>query len=306
MIKKLLITAPFLILLFFIVYPLFTTHAQEELISPWVSGGREMVNLWFPKQASDSTTGLSVNITAQSVYFIDIDSGQVLYQKNIHQRVRIASLTKIMTIIVALENHKFTDQISVSKYATQMEPDHMLLQEGEKLSLEELLDGMFLVSANDAAEAVAESVEGGRSRFIQLMNQKAQQLGMADTIFANPTGLDEDNIDEYSSAYDVALMSRYAITQFPHLLDISSQYHLYIPPTNTHQDYDLYSGINLLTTYPGVMGFKTGYTPDAGMTLVTYAQKGGHRVLGVILNSQDRRNEARALLDYSFQQLDVE
>jgi D-alanyl-D-alanine carboxypeptidase len=139
-----------------------------------------------------------------------------------------------------------------------------------------------------------------------MMNSKAATLGMVDTQFINPSGLEEDGRDQHSSAYDVALMSRYAISHWPHLVDISSQQHIYLPESPTHQDYDLYSGINLLSTYPGVVGFKTGFTPEAGLTLVTLARRGGFEVLGVLLGSDDRRAEARKLLDYSFKQLGVE
>ena len=139
--------------------------------------------------------------------------------------------------------------------------------------------------------------------FIPAMNKKTLQLGMKDTLFINPSGLEEDDKEQYSTAFDVALMSRYAIKQFPSLVEISSTYHRYIPKTSTHQDYDLYSGINLLTTYPGVLGLKTGYTPLAGLTLVTLARRQGQQILGVLLNSQDRRAEAKLLLDYSFAKL---
>ncbi len=279
---------------------------DEKIVSPLVEGGREAINLWLPQDVLASEGFADApQITAESAYFVDMDSGRVLYSKNPHSKLPIASVTKIMTIIVTLENHNFSDQIPVSETAANMEPDHMLLQAGEKLSVEDLIYGIFLVSANDAAEALAENTDGGTDNFVKAMNERAKMLGMNDTLFINPTGLEEDGKDQFSSAYDVALMSRYAIKQFPHLVDLSSTYHEYIPATSTHQDYDMYSGINLLTTYPGVMGFKMGYTPEAGYTSVTLAQKEGHWVIGVILNSQDRRNEARELLDYSFKKLGV-
>jgi D-alanyl-D-alanine carboxypeptidase len=128
---------------------------------------------------------------------------------------------------------------------------------------------------------------------------------MKNTHFINPSGLEEEGNEQYSTAYDVMLMSRYAINKFPNLLEISSNPHIFIEKNSEHQDYDLYSGINLLTTYPGVLGFKTGYTPEAGLTLVTVAQKNGKRVIGVLLNSTERREDAKMLLDYSFAKLGV-
>lgn len=279
---------------------------ESKIASPWIEGGRTAINLWFPQvaEASDQNDK-EPQLTAKSAYFVDINSGQVLFQKNPHIKLPIASLTKIMTAIVTVENHNFSDEILISDQAASMEPDHMLLKSGERLTVEELLYGVFLVSANDAAEALAENTAGGRESFIKEMNEKTKMLKMNDTLFINPSGLEEDGKEQFSSAYDVVLMSRYAIKQFPRLVDFSNTYHKTIPQTLTHQDYDMYSGINLLTTYPGVMGFKTGYTPEAGLTLVTLAQKEGHWVMGVILNSENRREEAKELLDYSFKKLGV-
>lgn len=272
---------------------------DNGLVSPW-ENGRAGVNLWFPQaQASSSAAGIP-ELTAKAAYFIDINTGQTLYEKNSRQRLSVASLTKIMTAVIALENNGWSDSIIVSERAAGMEPDSMLLKAGESLTVEELLYGVFLVSGNDAAEALAEGSTVNREDFLAQMNAKAAHLGMTDTLFINPTGLEEDGREQYSTAYDVAIMARYAVKNFPHLVDISSTPHIILPETPTHQDYDLYSGINLLTTYPGVMGLKTGYTLEAGLTLVTLAEKGDRRVLGVLLGSQNRREEAKMLLDYSF------
>ncbi|MDO8498904.1 MAG: serine hydrolase [bacterium] len=285
-----------------VFYAFWPKDWNSKLASPWIGKGSSGANLWFP-QVMGVTLDEAPEITAKSAYFIDIDSGKVLYSKMEHARLPVASLVKIMTVIVALKNMEWQDKVYISQKAASMEPDHMELIAGEKLSVEELLDGVFLVSANDAAEALAEAALGDREEFIKQMNLQVELLGIKDTLFINPTGLQEEGRDQYSSAYDMALMSRYAIKHFPHTVDISSLPHILLPRTLTHQDYDLYSGINLLTTYPGVLGFKTGYTPEAGLTLVTLAKKDGHEVLGVILNSEYRRDEARSLLDYSFKKL---
>lgn len=302
MIKKILIVPAVILLIVILAKTLFGAQRTSNLVSPWIERGKTATNLWFPK--AEAYGGQDpFTISAKSAYFVDINTGKVIYQKNPHDRLPIASLTKVMTVIVTMENKKLDDEISISQQAADMEPDHMELIAGEKLSVEELLDGIFLVSANDAAEALAEKVFRDRGKFIKAMNDKASQLGMKDTLFINPTGLEEDGREQYSSVYDVALMSRYAIKHFPQLVDISSKPYIFIPQTANHQDYTLYSGINLLTTYPGVLGFKTGYTPEAGLTLITFAERGGHQVLGVILGSEDRRGEAKELLDYSFNKL---
>lgn len=283
---------------------------NSQLASPvlGISENRLSDNIWFPKK-NDLTYqdfGMAPEITSQAALFVDTQSGEILYQKNPHERYSIASLNKIMTAIIALENRGMDDKYPISQAATEVEPDEMILLPDEKLTLKELLEGVFLVSANDAAEAIAEgTTKGGRDEFIRLMNSKAAQLGMKDTLFLNPTGLEEDYGKQYSSPYDVVLMSRYLINRWPEIVGISSTEHVFIEATPEHQDYDMYSGINLLTTYPGVVGLKTGFTPEAGLTLVTLARKGNHQVMGVLLGATDRRDDAKALLDYSFSKLGV-
>ncbi len=287
----------------FFGYFLWINQTPSSLVSP-ISIGKISNNQWFPEegrvlgQSSDQPV-----ITAKAAYFFDADSGDVLYQKNEHIALPIASLSKIMTALVALENHKLSDILLVSKRAADTEPDKMLLREGETMSVEDLLKGIFLVSANDAAEVIAEETFYSRDKFITQMNSKAKSLGLNQTSFINPTGLDEDSAVNLSSAYDLALLSRYLIRNFPQVLSISSLYHVIIPKTESHQDYEMYSGINLLTSYPGVIGLKTGFTPKAGYTLVTLARNNNHTVIGVLLDSGYRREEAKKLLDYSFERL---
>lgn len=287
----------------------YINYQRQILISPVLGIAKNRIgdNVWFPKEPTQSgeIKDGPKNLTAKAAFFVDAQTGQMLFEKNALEKMHVASLVKIMTTIVALENRSLGDKLRVSKRAAEMEPDKMFLIAGEHLSLKELLDGMFLVSANDAAEVLAEEVTGRREEFINLMNSKAKQLGMADTTFINPTGLEEDGREQYSTALDVLLMSRYLVYKYPEIVQISSQPHILIPQTENHQDYDLYSGINLVTSYPGVLGLKTGFTPEAGLTLVTLAKRGDKEVLGVILGATDRRDDARALLDYSFKKLGV-
>ncbi|MDO8619269.1 MAG: D-alanyl-D-alanine carboxypeptidase family protein [Candidatus Daviesbacteria bacterium] len=296
-------------IIFLAVVILFTyqnpSSNNKVLVSPLVQIGKDVgLNQWFPQKVLGAEIG-GPEINARSAFFIDTKSGQVLFEKYSHLKLPIASLVKIMTVLVALEHKNLDDKFLVSQAAAETEPDKMWLIKGETLTLRELLYGIFLISANDGAEVLAEDSTGSREEFIKLMNSKATQLGMKDSYFANPTGLDEDTNNSYSSAYDLAILARYAVHRHPFLVDFSSTEHIILPITDTHQDYDMYSGINLLTTYPGVVGFKTGFTPEAGLTLVTLARRGGHEVLGVILGSQSRRDEAREILDYSFKKLGV-
>lgn len=305
--KILLVAASLLISALALFMPLPWHKTEKGLTGPLLSEGKSLgINLWFPKEASVGTVlGAETipEITAKSALFVDTQTSQVLYSKNPHQRLPIASLVKVMTALIAIENRNLDEELLVSSYAAGMEPDKMLLIPGEKLTIQELLYGIFLISANDAAEVLAQTTTGDRDEFVKHMNKKAQDLGMKDTFYVNPTGLDEDSESSYSTAYDLAVLARYAIKKFPILVEISQAQHIYLPITAYHQDYDMYTGINLLSTYPGVVGFKTGYTPEAGLTLITLARKNGQEVLGVLLGSENRREEAKELLDYSFEQL---
>ena len=278
----------------------------QTLVTPIVQSDKLKMadNFWTPKEVKAEDDELA-GLTAQAAFFVETGSGEVLFEKNAHQRMRIASLTKIMTMVVGLEQMSPDKMILISDEAAAMEPDKMYLLAGESLRFREILEGMLLVSANDGAEAVAENTTGRRAEFIQLMNSKARNIGMRNTLFINPTGLEEDGRDHYSTAYDVSLMSHYAARTFPLLTEISKEPQIYIPATETHQEYDLYNGVNLLTSYPGVIGFKTGYTPEAGLTLVTIARREGKEVIGVLLGCTNRRDDAKRLLDYSFKKLGV-
>lgn len=288
----------FIVLLFFIRNKNLKTPVN--FISPLLRQEKILgTNQWLPEE--EVTQGLDApSITAQGAYFVDTKNGQVLYAKNPKQKLPIASLTKIMTVVIAMENKSMDDQFLVTQRAADMEPDKMLLIEGEKMTLKELLYGIFLISANDAAEVLAEGTIGNRAEFMEMMNQKARQLGMKDTYFVNPTGLDEDSNNSYSTVYDLAILSRYLIRNYPEVVEISKTPYIFIPQTKEHQSYEMWTGINLLTTYEGVVGFKTGYTPEAGYTIVTLARKNGQEILGVLLGSGYRRDETRNLLDYSF------
>lgn len=283
----------------------FFYQEPEALISPTNHASYSLgLNQWLPQNVLGIQIG-APQITAKAAFFIETKNGEVLYSKNSEQKLPIASLVKVMTVLVAVENRGLDERYMVSQRAAGMEPDKMWLMAQERLTLKELLYGIFLISANDAAEVLAEGTTGRREEFLQMMNGKASQLGMKDSFFANPTGLDEDDNNSYSTAYDLAVLTRYTIRNHPELVNLSKTEHIILPKTDLHQDYDMYSGINLLTTYPGVVGFKTGYTPEAGLTLITVARREGHEIIGVLLGSENRREEARELLEYSFKKLGV-
>ncbi len=261
-----------------------------------------MLDLWLPdlenKQASAAD-----KYTAQSILMYDLSDNKTLMTKNINLKLPMASLTKLMTVIIALENPKADDRYIVAQ-SDLVGEDSMGLSSGEVVSLNDLLEGIFLTSANDAAETIASNYPGGRSAFIIAMNKKAQALGLTDTNFTNPTGLEGDG-NQYTTAYDLLVISKYLLQNHPQILSISSQSSYTIPATSEHKEFDLNNEVNLITSYPGVEGLKDGYTPQAGWCLITYLKYDNQQILGIILNSQDRRGEMRKLLDYSLEKLNI-
>lgn len=273
----------------------------EKPVAEIYSSSGSQKNIWFPKKSDTSDRSYpDFTFSASSALLVDYDSGEVLFSKEENKRLPVASTVKIMTALVALSNAKLSDFFTVSEGAVKTGENSMLLIAGEKLTLSELLYGLMLVSGNDAAVTIAEGIAGSEVKFVQMMNVKVKDLGLSDTRFVNASGLDDDNRAQYSSAYDLAVISRYVWEKYPVFSQITSTYHKFIEATPTHQDYDLYNDTNLLTTYPGVKGIKPGFTWEAGLCLVTYAENGGKRFLGVVLGTYDRRGEMKELLDWGF------
>jgi D-alanyl-D-alanine carboxypeptidase len=176
----------------------------------------------------------------------------------------------------------------------------MGLSENEVLDLDDLLYGLVLHSGNDAAETIADNYKSGRANFIKAMNQKAYSLGLSSTRFSDPSGLAGDG-EQYSTAYDLLVMTKYALG-FSAFAQVVQTFDYNIPKTSVHSDYELENETNLLTSYPGVKGVKTGYTDEAGLCLVTYLNYDGHKIIGVILNSENRIDDMKRLLDFSLKE----
>jgi D-alanyl-D-alanine carboxypeptidase len=254
------------------------------------------VNASSGRRAPDRVTmAWPVLPTAEGVSVVDGDSGAALYGKNPHERLAPASLTKIMTAIVAVENGRLDDRITVdvdsNRLAATTESTVMGLMPGQTVTLETLLYGLMLPSGNDAAIAIARHIGGSEQRFVQMMNDKARALGLQDTQFKNPHGLDVDG--HYSSAYDLAAMSRYGM-QNPTFYNLAVARHW------TGDGFELWNLNRLLGLYPGADGVKVGFTDNAGRCLVGSAVRDNHRVVVAVLRSMDPTGETRALLDYSF------
>jgi D-alanyl-D-alanine carboxypeptidase len=260
--------------------------------------------IWLPNvETVAESRNKTPEITAEAAIAYDLSEGKLLYGRNIKKRLPMASLTKIMTAIIALQNIDMDEEFEVSARAAQVGENSMGLTAGETIGLSDLLYGLMLVSGNDAAETIAQGSPFGRENFIYLMNKKAEELGLSNTNFTNPSGLEGDG-NQYSTAYDLLVMTRYALlnTKFA---KIASTYHHHVPYVESHKEFYLYNETNLLTTYPGVKGVKTGYTYEAGLCLVTYLEYNGHKIIAVLLNAENRRQEMKDLLDYSLKTLGV-
>jgi D-alanyl-D-alanine carboxypeptidase len=257
------------------------------------------IDLWSPLTKFNSSYA-PLSLTAIAALSYDLTTGQTLYARNATKEVPMASLTKIMTAIISLEHPRFGDQYTVPKNALVGE-DSMGLDKGEMLSLQELLYGLVLHSGNDAAETLAANFSGGRNAFIAAMNAKVATLGLSHTHYPNPTGLEGDG-DQHTTAYDLLIITRYALTNFPLFDQVVGTFNITLPSSSIHKEYNLVNETNLVSSYPGVKGVKDGYTPEAGLCLVTYLDYNGHKIIAIILGSTDRRGDMKNLLDFSLQQ----
>jgi len=253
---------------------------------------------WNPSK--QTSTFNEPEVIASSAIMVDLDTGNVLFEKNSTQRKKIASLTKIMTGVLALEHLNFDDKVTVSQKASTIGENAMGISAGEIYTVEELMYGLVLNSGNDSAYALAEASAGNVETFVKWMNVKAGELGLKDTYFADPSGLDDST---YSTVSDLVKLTRYALKS-PKFREVAStlEKELY---GDDHKYLYLYNQTNLLSTYPGVRGVKTGYTEEAGLCLVTYALNDGKEVVGVVLNSIDRKGDMILMLDHSFSSLGV-
>ena len=236
--------------------------------------------------------GTVPRVSAASAVLMDAATGRVLYEKDSHTRRLIASTTKLMTALVALESgHSLEETVTVARSWTGVEGSSIYLRPGEEISLEALLYGMLLRSGNDAALAVAGYCGGTVEEFVSRMNRKALELGMTDSSFANPNGLNAEG--HYSSAYDMALLGRACLENEVLAGIVASKSVTLGARTFTNHN-------KLLWRYEGCIGMKTGYTEKAGRTLVSAARRDGVTLLCVTLNAPSDWADHAALFDFGF------
>lgn len=255
---------------------------------------------WIPFKVTKAETDTPPNITvsAKAAVLMDQNSGRVLFAKNEHEKMRIASITKVMTAILAIESGKMDDVVTISDNAYGTEGSSIYLKKGEKISLRNLVYGLLLRSGNDSAVAIAEKVGGSVDGFVYLMNKKARELGMLDTHFSNPHGLD-DHDDHYSSAYDMALLTSYAMKNKEFRTIFGSKYHT-APNPGEKWDRRWKNKNKLLFRYENSTGGKTGFTKKAGRTLISTASKGDMDLVVVTLNDGDDWQDHTNLFNWGF------
>jgi len=238
-------------------------------------------------------------IKARSAILLDLDTGKTLFQLDPHGRHAPASLTKVVTPLVALDHLRLDQAVTVPVSINQLPWDstRMGLRAGERLTVRELLYGLFLNSGNDAAITLSEAAMP-RATFVALMNARAAGLGMTDTHFVNPIGLDDPG--HYTSVADLARAAAELMRRFPDVAAMAATPSLTLPATATHHAYSLYNLNELVRKYPGATGLKTGWTGHAGGCLIATATRDGRHLMVVLLASPRIFDEAAALLDYGF------
>lgn len=239
-------------------------------------------------------------VSAQGAAVIDVESGRILYQKQGNEKMRVASLTKIMTAIVAIEEGKLDELVTVPDYAIGTEGSSIYLRHGEKLTLEHLLYGLMLRSGNDAAVTIADHIGGSIEGFARLMNEKAEYLGLSNTHFTNPHGLDDSN-HHYSSAVDLAKLTAYALRNKDFQRIVATKV-IQIPQEGESWDRKLINKNKMLRLYEGADGVKTGYTKLAKRCLVSSATRDERQVAVVTLNAPNDWDDHARLLDFGFKQ----
>ena len=255
--------------------------------------------IWFLPVYSNAS---EISVSAESAVVLNADTGEILYSKNPYEKRGMASTTKIMTSLVALEYGNLTDTVKAKLSDVTVEGTSIGLKEGDEVSLETLVAGMLLESGNDAANVTATMIGGSKEKFSQLMNKKAKELGMLSTNFKNPSGLTEEG--HYSTAYDMALLASEAIKNqtFRELCSTRSYKATYGTPQYQRT---FYNHNKFLSIYDGALGIKTGFTKASGRCLITAAERDGVTLVAVTLNARDDWNDHVKMMEYAFGILEI-
>ncbi|MBM7623886.1 D-alanyl-D-alanine carboxypeptidase family protein [Sporohalobacter salinus] len=249
------------------------------------------------------------DVEAESAILMEADTGQVLFTKNVNEELPPASITKVMTLLLAMEavdsgQISLNDMVITSEFASSMGGSQIYLSHKEKMKVKTLLESIAIASANDACVAIGEYVGGTEESFVDMMNKKADELGLKHTHFTNSTGLPTNKGDHYSSAHDIAIMSRELINNHPKVLDWTN---IWIDEIR-NGEFTLYNTNGLINYYPGADGLKTGWTDEAGYSLSATAKRDGMRLISVVMKTKSKEariEESAKLLSYGFSRFDV-
>ncbi len=271
------------------------------------------VSFCFALEEDNSSNG-SMDSTemasnAKSAIMIEASTGKILYEKNKDEKLPMASMTKMMTLLLIMEEIdagrlKWDEMITTSEHAASMGGSQIFLEVGEKMSVEDLVKGICIASGNDASVAMAERIGGTEEKFVVLMNKKAEKLGLSNTHFENACGLDSDN--HYSSANDMSVIAR-ELVKHKKILEFSGIYEDYLRK-NTEKSFWLVNTNKLVRYYQGVDGLKTGYTKKAGYCITTTAKRSNMRLITVVMgepSSAVRNRETTEMLNYGFNTYEV-
>ena len=253
---------------------------------------------------------LNLAENAKSAILIEVSTGEILYSKNANERLAPASMTKMMSLILIMENIekgnlKWNDVVVISKNAASMGGSQIFLETNETMSVEDLVKGICVASGNDATVALAEKIAGTEGAFVKLMNQKAKSLGLKNTNFVNSTGLDAEG--HYSSAYDMAMIAK-ELVRHEKILEFSSIYEDYLRKGSSNSFW-LVNTNKLVKFYSYIDGLKTGFTGDAGYCLTATGKKRNMRLVSVVMgeeSTEKRSADTLAMLDYGFNMYNLE
>ena len=251
-------------------------------------------------------SAMELATNASSVIVMEPTTGEIIYERNSHERRHPASMTKIMTMLLVMEAIekdiiKWDDMVTVSSNASGMGGSQILLETGEQMSVYDMFKGLAVASGNDAAVALAEKIAGTEEMFVKMMNDRAKELGLQDTNFKNCHGLDDAN--HYSSAYDMAIMAK-ELVKHEKIFEFTSIYEDYLRK-DTDRSFWLVNTNKLVRFYPGVDGLKTGYTSEAGFCITATANINDMRIITVVMGEPDsdtRNKDVSSVFDYVYAQ----
>ncbi len=261
---------------------------------------KDSVEKYQPKGKTENTAGPTVS--AKAAIVVDEETNKILYAKNVHNKLPPASIIKILTFSLALESFNENDLIEISPRASEQIPNKINMKPGEKIKLADLLYGLMMISANDAAYAIADAYPRGFDEFIELANKKIEMLGLKNTVMANPAGLDDKA--QKSTAFDMATITRYTLLEHPEIIEYAgknSQHSVYATEYNEPHWWNGHLS-HMLSAYPSMIAAKTGYTDEAGTTYIGIAERNNRRLIVVILGAKgaNANNDVKSLLDYGF------